>query len=321
MAEGFVSGSNARVMNMLNAFRKVIADFECPPSKLLSRELKKHIDQHIQFLTDCRPFSMPMKNAVSWLKFRVARLNPSLEESEGKLLLDSVINTYVRERITLADQAIVGYAVDRISDGDVILVYSSSCVVQAVLLHAHEKGIKFRAVVVDAAPRNEGRKMLQRLLASGIRCSYANLHALSYLMPEVSKVFLGASSMLLNGTLVARIGTALVAMLAKERGVPVLVCCETYKFSETVLLDSICYNELGDPEQLLPPQVPGQPLNKVCDWRDMKDLSLLNLLYDSTPVKYITLVITEMGVIPPTSVPVVIREDKQRMDIAANEGI
>ena len=32
-----------------------------------------------------------MKNAVSWLKFRVARLNPSLEESEGKLLLDSVI--------------------------------------------------------------------------------------------------------------------------------------------------------------------------------------------------------------------------------------
>ena len=26
----------------------------------------------------------------------------------------------------------------------------------------------------------------------------------------------------------------------------------------------------------------------------MKDLSLLNLLYDSTPVKYITLVITEM---------------------------
>ena len=33
---------------------------------------------------------------------------------------------------------------------------------------------------------------------------------------------------------------------ARSRGVPVLVCCETYKFAERVLLDAICYNELGD---------------------------------------------------------------------------
>lgn len=45
--------------------------------------------------------------------------------------------------------------------------------------------------------------------------------------PQVTKALLGASSMLLNGTLVARAGTALLAMLAHERGVPVLVCCET----------------------------------------------------------------------------------------------
>ena len=58
--------------------------------------------------------------------------------------------------------------------------------------------------------------------------------------------------MLVNGILIARAGTALVAMAAHEHGVPVLVCCETYKFTERVLLDSICYNELGNPDQLLP---------------------------------------------------------------------
>ena len=69
----------------------------------------------------------------------------------------------------------------------------------------------------------------------------------------MTKLLLGASSMLLNGTLVARAGTALVCMLAHSHGVPALVCCETYKFAERVLLDSICFNELGDPDELIPP--------------------------------------------------------------------
>jgi translation initiation factor eIF-2B subunit delta len=35
---------------------------------------------------------------------------------------------------------------------------------------------------------------------------------------------------------------------------------------------------------------------------------MLNLVYDLTPAHYISQVITEVGIIPPTSVPVVIRE-------------
>ena len=34
MAEGLIRGSNARVVAMLRAFQRVIADFECPPSKV-----------------------------------------------------------------------------------------------------------------------------------------------------------------------------------------------------------------------------------------------------------------------------------------------
>lgn len=42
----------------------------------------------------------------------------------------------------------------------------------------------------------------------------------------------------------------MVGMVAQERRVPVIICCETYKFHERVQLDSICANELGDPEAL-----------------------------------------------------------------------
>ena len=45
-----------------------------------------------------------------------------------------------------------------------------------------------------------------------------------------TKVFLGAAAMHSNGTVMARIGSASVAMAADARGVPVIICCETYKF-------------------------------------------------------------------------------------------
>ena len=37
-----------------------------------------------------------------------------------------------------------------------------------------------------------------------------------------------------NGTVVSRIGSAAVAMMADAAGVPVIICCETYKFSNKV---------------------------------------------------------------------------------------
>lgn len=37
----------------------------------------------------------------------------------------------------------------------------------------------------------------------------------------------------------------MVAMMAKTNSVPVVVCCETYKFSDGVMVDGFSKNELG----------------------------------------------------------------------------
>jgi translation initiation factor eIF-2B subunit delta len=63
---------------------------------------------------------------------------------------------------------------------------------------------------------------------------------------EATTVFLGAHSLHSNGAVYSRAGTAVVAMMAKEHNVPVVVCCETYKYSETVMLDGFGKNELGE---------------------------------------------------------------------------
>ena len=56
---------------------------------------------------------------------------------------------------------------------------------------------------------------------------------------SASQVFLGASAVNSNGTVVSRIGSAAVAMMADAAGVPVIICCETYKFSSKVLFSLV----------------------------------------------------------------------------------
>lgn len=86
-----------------------------------------------------------------------------------------------------------------------------------------------------------------------------------------------------------------------------MICCETNKFQEKVQLDSICSNELGNPKALV--TVAGKPeLNHLEEIDESTGLHVVNLTYDAMPAEYITMIITEFGMIPATSVPVIIRE-------------
>ncbi|GME81733.1 unnamed protein product [[Candida] boidinii] len=166
--------------------------------------------------------------------------------------------------------------------------------------------------------------------------------------------------MLSNGRLYSRVGTALIAMSANNKNIPVLVCCESIKFSDKVQLDSVTLNELGDGDDLVntKPFVKNgfnleqylktleleksandqqqqsnnkqnkkqqqQQQNKqkensnkekendstLSNWKEITKLNILNILYDLTPPEYIQKIITEVGALPPSSVPVILREYK-----------
>ncbi|XP_062009660.1 uncharacterized protein LOC133726174 isoform X2 [Rosa rugosa] len=304
---GDISGGNARCIAMLQAFQEAIKDYSTPPEKNLSRDLTAKMSSYVSFLIECRPLSISMGNAIRFLKSRIAKLPLTLSESEAKASLQSDIEQFITEKIILADKVIVGHAVTKIRDGDVLLTYGSSTAVEMLLLHAHELGKQFRVVVVDSRPKLEGQRLLRRLVGKGISCTYTHINATSYIMHEVTRVFLGASSVLSNGAVYSRVGTASVAMVAHAFRVPVLVCCEAYKFHERVQLDSICSNELGDPDVIS--KVPGmEEINCLNNQANCGNLQLLNLIYDALPSDYVSMIITDYGMVPPTSVPVIVRE-------------
>ncbi|KAH8765806.1 hypothetical protein BGZ57DRAFT_901180 [Hyaloscypha finlandica] len=302
MSNYTICGSCARLVATLQAFKRVIESYTTPPQNSLSRHLTSHVlSPQIEYLSSCRPLSISMGNAIRWLKLEVSKVDVSVPDAEAKKGLCDAIDVFIRERVTFADQVIARSAADKIKNGDVIMTYAKSSIVQRALVTAHEEGKKFRVIIVDSRPLHEGKHLAAALVKIGMDVKYCLINGLNHNIQDVTKVLLGAHAMMSNGRLFSRIGTALVAMEANEADKPVIVLCETIKFTERVALDSIVHNEIAPADELV---IPGGPLE---NWGDIKKLQLCNPMYDVTPADYIQMIVTESGNVPPTSVPVLHR--------------
>ena len=248
-----------------------------------------------------------MGNAIRWIKVEISAVDVSTPETSAKSDLCDAIDNFIRERVIVADQVIATKASEKIRDGDVVVTYAKSSIVQKVLVQATQQGKSFKVIVVDSRPLYEGKNLARALsdLDPNIQVQYCLINGIDHVMRSATKVLLGAHSMMSNGRLYSRIGTALVAMAAHEIKIPVTVCCESIKFTDRVALDSFVHNEIAPPDELIPLYT--EKGTGLDGWRDIPNLQLLNLMYDLTPAEYINMVVTEYGSLPPSSVPVVHR--------------
>ncbi|KAF8335020.1 uncharacterized protein EI90DRAFT_2914004 [Cantharellus anzutake] len=289
-----VVGANARCIATLSALKTVIQQYHTPSGTTLSRHLPTYLSPQITHLVAARPMSTSMGNAIRYMKYEISILSIDVPEQEAKRFLSERLDAFVRERILLADLVIQSHAIEKIKDGDVVLTFARSSVVEGVLLKAHELGKRFTVIVVDSGPLFEGGKQLLSSLANaGIKSTYCLLSGISTAISGASIAYLGAHSLHANGALYSRAGTALVAMMAKQHSVPVLACCETYKFSNGVPFDGFTKNELV-------PDLTQEP---------RPYLQSLNPLYDLTPASMISAVVTEVGLIPPSSIPTLLHRE------------
>ena len=112
---------------------------------------------------------------------------------------------------------------------------------------------------------------------------------------KIDKIVLGAASLQSDGSILGRSGTAVLCQLGHHHSVPVLFLSETYKISNRVHLDALTtVNELHASTQLL---------------------------YDLTPPEFVTGIVTELGIVPPSSIAVLLREmNLQQLYKASSSG-
>lgn len=301
-ATGQIRGGNARCRAMLQTFAAILPEY-VNASNSADDDFRQIIDQVIlkpaftYWTEHCRPHSVSMGNAFTFLKTAVASLDRGLDAVEYVDKLQESIKAYERERIEYAMAAIADLTCQKLlhDRNEVILVYGHSEVITKILEDAVSACKQLRVILVDSRPLMEGKKQLEKIRELGIPCSYILLNAVTYVFQDVTKVLLGASAMMSDGSVMGRVGTASVAMAAAAHNIPVLVCGETYKISNRVQLESITNNELGDS-------------SLVSADEDTTHFKRLNLLYDLTPASFVSGIVTELGIVPPTSVAVLLRE-------------
>ncbi|KAL7934001.1 hypothetical protein V8C35DRAFT_302973 [Trichoderma chlorosporum] len=284
-----ISDSTTRLEATLLAFKKVIDSYTTPHGTTLSRHFTSHVlNPQIVYLTACRPMCFSMGNAIRWLKLQISKIDIDMADSDAKKLLCEAIDSFIHERITLADLVIVNTAADMIAEDDVILTYAHHHLVERALLKAKAGGKRFKVILVDDPFERVGLAHVKKLAAAGIPVSYSpDFGALRTNLQESTTVLVAAEAMFSNGAMYARAGTCDVATAAFDLGMRVTSLCETINFTERVSIDSLTYNEI-DPER-----------NTDEEFR---------LLFDTTRDKSISAVVTELGICSAKSVPAILRK-------------
>ncbi|EAL47236.1 initiation factor eif-2b delta subunit, putative [Entamoeba histolytica HM-1:IMSS-B] len=236
------------------------------------------IEENVKLLEHARTITVGMNNVRKFIFMK----NQSIENiiATAQTVSSNIIGSQKEIVSSKINEKIVVDSYKYVNDGSVILTINYSTLLLNVFKTAFTDTNKFRVIVVETSPFEEGAIFARALSEIGIDTTYILPSGLQVVLASVNRVILSASSMDGRGSLYTRSGTASVLIAAKSKHIPVIVCCETYKMT-----DEIMKNE-----------------GEIC--RIGNGITL----YDEIPHDFITVVVTEFGCIPATSIPAVVRE-------------
>jgi len=203
-------------------------------------------------------------------------------------MLEKVLNLAERksykeilEHFDTAQNKINKYALKLIKNNDVIFTHCHSTNVSNALIYAKKKGKKFEVYNTETRPLLQGRKTAKELSKAKIKVTMFVDSALEDALTgegklkKVNKVFLGADA-LLNSGIINKVGSELVARIAKDEKIPFYIIADSWKHSnKKVPIENRSLNEIW---------------NKA-----PKSVKIKNPAFEFVRKKYISGIVTEFG--------------------------
>lgn len=162
-----------------------------------------------------------------------------------------------------------------------IMTHSLSGTVLEVLTNCLSQIEHF--IVLEGRPRYEGREVARLLSRMKARVTLITDAQADIFLPQCHTVVVGADSILANGDILNKAGTALLAWAARGHRIPLYVLCETLKISPHRWSGDLAQLEEKEPNEVLEQGLPG--------------VSVRNFYFDRTLSRLITGVITEQGIL------------------------
>ena len=185
---------------------------------------------------------------------------------------------FVEEAARAASSA-ASQAASLIDEGARVLTHSRSSTVLEAFAQARRAGKSFSIVATESRPLFEGRTLAEALAKEGVPVTLIIDAAAAVAIEEVDLVLTGADA-ITPVSVINKVGTRMIALAAREKGIRVFSVCDTSKF--------ICEDCLA-PEQ-------EHPTSEL--WRDAPaEVIITNKYFESTPLAWFTGIVTEHGVL------------------------
>ncbi|KAI9475545.1 MAG: hypothetical protein EXX96DRAFT_573740 [Benjaminiella poitrasii] len=220
----------------------------------------------------------------------------SFEDFKNNLLSRASL---ILEKASTARDRAAEIGAQFVHDNAVVLVQGYSRVITSVLCFAaNVQNKRFKVYVTEARPNGDGIQAVSALRKHGIPCRAVLDSAVGYIMDKVDMVFVGAEGVVENGGIVNKIGTFQIALVANALSKPVYAVAESYKFVRVYPLNQ--YDIPSETPEIVTFTSRRKSLSGNSATED--DLALSNPSVDYTPPQYITLLLTDLGVLTPSGV-------------------
>jgi len=238
-------------------------------------------------LCTSRPTEPMMRNSFDELMNVANRLKAGKTEVEKMKALLIAYEKNMLERIKKDKENLTEYGAELIPRNAVIMTHCHSSTVTGILKKAKKMGKKFEVIACETRPRWQGRITAKELADAGIKVSLIVDGGANMFMKKADMVLVGADSVTSRGDLINKVGTSMLAHIAKMHDVSVYSAAELYKYSPETKLGILEKIEERNPKEV---------------WgNNPKGVTVRNPAFDVTAARYLAGYITEEGVIPPQS--------------------
>ena len=262
-------------------------------------------------LHDTRPTAVSLPNA---LRYVLKDLDGGADEAPDGVaaLRETVIDRAAefRASVAAAQSELGRIGANRLRDGDTVMTHCHSTDALACVEAALEDGKRISAVVKETRPRKQGHITARQLREWGVPVTLIVDSAARRHLADVDHVLVGADSIAADGSVINKIGTSGLAVLARDRGVPVMVAAATIKLHPETLTGHTVEIERRAEREVLADEERAELEAGVGEQSTDGDpeLTVDNPAFDVTPPRYVDAIVTERGQFPPESVVTLMRE-------------
>ena len=275
-------------------------NFLCEYANRISKDLNideifRKLYEAREILFNTRETEPAMRNGLNFIMNKLEKQKQGLNKIRIFEIISQCRDDYIK-MLKESKQRIAEIGARRFPDPGsnkkfIVMTHCHSSVVNRIFLEAKKQGKdNFKVVATETQPILQGRKTVKKLLNNGIEVIHIIDSAMRWAVNnlDVDLIIIGADSLTSEGTIINKIGSRLLALVAHEEHVPFYVASPLLKYNPQTSFGILEKIEMRDPKEI---------------WENApENLQILNPAFETVSRRYIDGLISEAGIFAPSHV-------------------